>query len=289
MLWFFLALLAAFFISIANILDKHVISDEMKHPLVGASMAGFTLFVFFSLFSLFSDPLSLPPVIIIFSFLGGMCYNLALFFYYKTAQSGEISRVVPAFKLDVVFVLLFSFLFLGEVLTLFQYGGVILLIGGTVLITYKKKAKKLRSSILWLAIMTALFLSIRNFLVGFTSDGNLFAVLSWVGLGGLLVGSIFFAAHHPHIRKKGRKGIEHLFLTNALAIAFFFLFSQSIALSSASLATAVVSAQIFFVFIIAIALSKTHTHIIKEELRESTLLLKGVAIVMIFLGLLFIL
>lgn len=285
MLWLYLSLLAAVFWSLVIIIDKHAITDEMRDPILAATISGFTLFLFFSLFSLFSDPLSLPLNIIAFSFLTGVCYITAIYFYYQTAKREEISRINSVVQCYPIVVLILSLLFLGELLSPVKYLGIVLLIAGAIIISIKKGTSIKRLTIL-LALSSMLFYALRSFFLEIATAFPLLQVLSWAGLGGLLVGAVLLAAHHPHIRKKSKKGIEHLILSNALAVIAFLLFTQAISLASASLVTAIISTDILFVFLIATALSKTHSHIIREELRGSTLLLKLIAIVLILLGLL---
>lgn len=284
MLWLFLALAAAFVISVANVLDKHAITDEIRDPYLASTIAGFTLFVVLGLFSLVSNPLALSPVLIPLAFLAGVTYNLGLMFYYKASQDEEVSRVIPMMKAEPVLVLVISFLFLGEVLTILQYLGAFAVIGGAVLISVKRSIKQCSRRAIGLALVAAFFLAVRNVFVDIAAT-DLFAMLAWVGLGGFIVGAVLFAAHHPHLKKKAKKGVRHLLFTNALAVIFFLLYTQAIALRSVSLVATVVASQVFFVFVIATVLSRTHSFIVREELRESTLLVKGLAILLVFGGL----
>lgn len=301
MIWLFLALTAAFVWSLANILDKHVITDEMRDPLVAATVAGFTIFLFLSLFSFLANPFTLPFPVAMAAFLTGVTYNLAILFLYSAEKGGEISRVIPLVKLDPLLVLLLSFIFLGELLSPSRYAGVILLTAGAVLISLKKRPRhpwkgllslwrdgkrRLAHSAIGLALAASGFYAVRNILLDVSAaQAGLEQVLAWVGIGGLLVGAVILARHHPHLLRRSKRGMEHLVLSDALTIVGFLLFSRAIALGSPTLVAGVGSTNIFFTFLIATALSKTHTHIIKEEMRGSTLLVKAAAIMMVMAGL----
>ena len=213
-----------------------------------------------------------------------MFYNGAVILYYRACQKEEISRLVPALKVETVFVLLLSFLFLGEILSPVRYGGIALLIIGAVIISFKA-GKRPAPSAVAMVMGVGILIALRNIVLKVAGGQDLFAVLAWVGMGGLLVGIVLFGIHHPHIRRKAKKGIEHLVLINVLSIAFFLLFTWAVSLAPVSMVSAVISSQVLFVFLIALFLSKTHMHIIKEEMRESTLLLKGAALGLIILGL----
>lgn len=300
MFWFELSLAAALIWSLTSIMDKHVISDEMKDPIVAVTVAGFSLFLPLCFFSLIFNPLSLPPTIILTSFLAGITYSIAILFLYKAAKMDEISRVLPLIKMDPLLVLLFSVAFLGEILSPVKYSGILLLIAGELVLTFKRKSKKRLSlpffrrvpvsSLVSIALLSAFFYSVRSILLEFSTEGHALAgVLFWVGIGGLLVGSLFLAAHHPHIRRKAKKGIEHLFLSNFLTLTAFLLFAEAVSLGPVSLASAVVSTNILFVFLISSILSRTHTHLIREEMRGSTLLMKGAGILLVLVALFLIL
>lgn len=164
--------------------------------------------------------------------------------------------------------------------------GAVLLATGAILIALKRPGRTGRRPFVY-AFLAAAFYALRSLLLDTAVAGHgLFPVLAWVGLGGMAVGAVFLVVHHPHLRKKARKGIEHeLIAANGLAALAFFLFAVALTLAPVSLVAAVVSLNIFFVFVIATALSKTHAHLIREEMRRSSLVAKLVAIALIFLGL----
>jgi len=288
MLWFILSILAALIWSFTNIIDKHVVSDEARDPILLTTVAGFTMFLIFTLFSLVSNPLALPPLTALSSFLAGVFYIFAINLLYRSSEKEEISRVIPIIELNPLIVLVISFAFLGEILSPVKYVGIIILILGTVLVSVKRKTTMVKRSVFAIALMSGFLYAMRNIFLEISSAETLLSVLSWVGLGGLVVGLAFLSKHHPHIRKKAKKGLTHVIIGNILAVIAFFLFVNAIFIGSVSLVTAVVCTNIFFVFVIATILSRSHTHIIKEEMRESTLLLKLAAIVLVFLGLLLI-
>ena len=59
------------------------------------------------------------------------------FFYFRAIKIGDVSRVAPVDKLSIVFVAIFSVLFLGEKLSAYNWFGILLMTGGLLLVALK--------------------------------------------------------------------------------------------------------------------------------------------------------
>jgi transporter family protein len=59
-------------------------------------------------------------------------------FYFHALQLGDASRVAPVDKLSLVFVLILAFFFLKEKLSLQDYFGILLMVSGVLLLTWKR-------------------------------------------------------------------------------------------------------------------------------------------------------
>ena len=90
--------------------------------------------------TLFTGKLSeIPEVIrngkaLFYIVLGGIAGGLSWIFYFAALKLGEASKVAPLDMLSVVFVLVFSILFLGEKLTWNLALGVCLMTAGAILV-----------------------------------------------------------------------------------------------------------------------------------------------------------
>lgn len=73
---------------------------------------------------------SLTKQHILFLCLSGMATGLSWIFYFKALQVGKVSQVAPVDKTSVVFVLILSFIFLGEPLTVKTLIGATLITAG---------------------------------------------------------------------------------------------------------------------------------------------------------------
>lgn len=281
-----LAIIAAFLWSFVNIIDKHVLSEELKDPITSTAIYCISIFVLFSIVAFIFGEIKFGFESII-SIIAGFVYGLAIIFYYKAFKTEEVSRVVPLTMTTPLFVLLFSTFIFGEVFTPLRYAGLFLLIIGCILISIKKsKTKTNLSTAFGIAILAALLFALRNILLKFSAKISILSMLFWIAIGGLLFSIVLFAFHHPHIKSKVKiKGIEHLMLAATISAVAFFIFTIAVANSYVSIVTALASTQVLFVFVIATLLSKFKPKIIREELKGTTIEIKILATIIILLGL----
>ena len=71
--------------------------------------------------------------------LGLVFYGLGMILLIFALKFGELSVVYPVFSLSIVWTTLISVFFLSESLKLHQYGGVLFILAGVVLINKRKK------------------------------------------------------------------------------------------------------------------------------------------------------
>jgi len=206
-LWVVLTLTASFLWTIVALIDKFVLSHELKDPVLASAIAGMSVFVLFFIVSVFLDNIVILPIsFILIALLAGIFYTLAIYFYYYAIKKGEISRVVSFISISPIFMIILAFLFLNERLTFLNYLGIILIVLGSFLISIKKDhAKYIFSASLLAAIVAALFLSFRDLLVQFIFIGletNIWPILFWIGLGSGLAALFLFAKHKHGLHKK---------------------------------------------------------------------------------------
>ncbi len=73
----------------------------------------------------------------LFLILSGCATGLSWLFYFRALQLGDVSRVAPIDKLSVALAIIISVVFLHEKLSWQEVGGVVLIIGGTLLLIFK--------------------------------------------------------------------------------------------------------------------------------------------------------
>jgi drug/metabolite transporter (DMT)-like permease len=214
-----------------------------------------------------------------------------MIFYDKSMIEEEASRVIPLIYVDSIFVAVLAYIFLGEIFNFQKYLGIILIVTGGILISFKKIKKWHFSSAIKFILVSAILLGITGvmtkYVLGFI---DYFSLLASEFLGYIIFGPLFLLSNN--IRKNFMNDIKRfnkkvflLFLINttiALMASLSFLFATSI--SSVSLVYAVISTQPFFIFVYMLIITKLAPNIIKEKIDKSTILLKIIAICVIFLG-----
>ena len=73
---------------------------------------------------------------LIFIMLSGVATGLSWLFYFKALQIGNVNKVIVIDKLSIVFTIILASLFLKEVISLKIIIGVILIVAGTLIISF---------------------------------------------------------------------------------------------------------------------------------------------------------
>ena len=135
-MWWIYALLSALFAALTAILAKIGIKG-VNTDLATAIRTVVILFVAWGIVFSRGGIESLPTLTRqnwLFLILSGVATGLSWIFYFKALQLGKVSQVAPVDKLSVAIAILFSVIFLGEVLTWKAAIGAILIIGGTLVL-----------------------------------------------------------------------------------------------------------------------------------------------------------
>jgi len=191
-----------------------------------------------------------------------------------------------------MFTALLAYFFLHEVFNPIKYIGMISLLIGAVMISYKKvKGKPLPLTPILLPIMLSGFMySVAGILDKFfLLKYDYWSLLFWQYFGGLVVGGVVA------LKKSNRSQLleiltikrKRLILVCAtIAIYYVADISWVVAVSQApvSLVTALSTTEPFFVLVIMLLLSVFVPRILKEEISKSVVSLKVVSIVLIMLG-----
>jgi len=293
--WFVFALIAPIFWSICNVLDKFLLEKHIKDPIAYELLI--SLFNIMSIIILLLiAPISMSIYGFILGIIVGIFGTIAVIFYNKSMIDEEASRVVPLVYLDAIFVSMLAYIFLGEVFNLQKYLGIIFIVIGGVLISFKKITKKwnfsptvkfiLVAGLLWAgaSVISKYTLNIIDY----------FSITTWQLLGYQFITPFLFLSRNIRknffsYAKKFNKKICLLMIINTLIYLIGVLsFYYATSISSISLVYAIVSTQPFFIFIYTLIITKVAPDIIREEIDKSTILLKIIAICLIFFGTIFI-
>jgi len=135
-MWKIYALLAALFAALTAVLAKIGVKG-ISGNVATAIRTGVVLFLAWGIV-MFAGQIKeikeLSKTNWLFLVFSGIATGLSWIFYFKALETGNVSKVAPIDKLSVVFVILFSFLFLKEPLDFKTVAGSLLILGGTLVL-----------------------------------------------------------------------------------------------------------------------------------------------------------
>ncbi len=288
--WAVFALLAALFWAMSNIIDKYVLTKLVKHPVVPLMILGIVGFVLSVLIYFFIGFSELSVILMLLGLFNGALYIVAVFFYYKATQIEEISRLAPLLFTTPIFVMIFGFLFLGELFTTMQYAGVMLLVFGAILVTIKGSLKVSFDKAFFYIIMAAIVFSanlvIIKYLLEFADYLTIFSITkigTFLSILPLIV--LQFDKLKANIREKGYKAVGMISFNEGVITQLgniFLILATSIGF--ATLVNALTSVQVLFVLLMSLFLSIFYPHIIKEDIGKRNVLLKTAGTIAIITG-----
>ena len=291
--WILFSILAAITWSVVNIVDKYVVTKWVDKPIVPVLIMGITGLVI-GLGIIIPRGLSeLSYINVIWTLVAGIFYTLMNIFYFKAAKIEEISRIVPLFSLVPLFVAILSAIFLGEIFTITTYLGIAFLVIGAILISSRKLTKISVGKAFWFTILGILSISINYVITKYLlSFADFWTIFSYTRMGAFLaVIPIFFLNYHDlvHIVKvHGKKVVGVMTANEALNVLAVLFITIAAATGFITLVNALASIQPFFVLVFAVVLSIWYPKILREEITKSTVFIKLVAIILLFIGVLLI-
>lgn len=298
MLWLAFALLGPVSWAVSTHIDKYLVEKYFKDSNTAVLM------VFTAIVGIIALPLIwlFQPSVVALSFsesaivaLSGAMYMGAMLFYLRAMQSDEASVVAPLFQFSTVFTLVLAWLFLRELLSLPQLGGVVLILIGAMAVSMHRHAFfrqfKLRLMLL-MAIATLILAASTVLFKYFAISTGFWSTTFWMfigeaafGAGILCVPSLFREFIALFRRSPGAViGInaanELINLGGGLAVRFATL------LAPVALVSAVSSTTTLFVFAVGVLLTEFFPRLGREDLSARNLVQKGVSALLVSLGVL---
>lgn len=296
MLWLIVAILSYLIFAIVFLVDKYLLGTHLPNPKVYTFYTGTLGILVLGLIPFFG--FAVPDFSqIVLSLAAGAFFIYGLFWLFKGLKQFEVSRIIPAiggllplFSFGLIYI--FS---LGKAtLNFFEFLAFILLVAGSILITYKGEKisfKSLRTSTVAAFLLALCFVLIKYVYL----EQSFWLGFFWIRIGGFLMG-ISFLLFIREVReevfkiKRGfSKKMAGLFLSNQAAGAGASIL-QNWAIFLAPLAyVAIINAlqgtQYVFLLIFASLISLKFPHIFKEEISKRILFQKIIAILLIGGGL----
>ena len=137
--WQMYAFASAFFAGLVAILAKLGVANIPSNTatLIRTIVITVFLVILITLRKEWISPTLLDKKSLIFLILSGIATGFSWICYFRALQMGSASGVVSVDKLSLIFTVLLAAMFLGEHLTWTQWGGVILMTGGALLVILK--------------------------------------------------------------------------------------------------------------------------------------------------------
>lgn len=294
--WIYFALIAQFIWSFTSLIDKIVISKGyIKSPFVYIVLNGLMNVLLIFLIPFFSfEPLIFTDFLIVM--FTGIMFSAAVIIYYKAVQYDEISRITMMYQFGPIFVLILSFLFLGDALTKNHFIGFLFLLIAGLIVSYKKtngsfKLTKAFWYMLLASLLGSISLVLAKHIFSVTSFWNAFLWLRLSGFSALVVLAV------PSIRSqfintfKNMKNKIKGLLGFKMVIDFSaFIFSGYALMNAPAPIVSALNNSVLplFVFIIALLTSIYLPKLVKEDINKKVILIKIAAIMLIIIGIVFI-
>ncbi len=285
--WILLALLAPLFYALSNVVDKFLLNNRVKYCFAMAPIAGFAalLFGLGSLFFVSFESVTTKQMLIVF--LLGIGISTVYVLYYYVMSVEEASRVVSIAFLSPVFVLIFAAFFLGERLPGWKYFAVLLVIAGVVLIGMQgiQRGILMRKGFYWrllTCLINAGIVITQKYMLGDLQFLQLFSIQCFGLFFGLSLTLLSpkIRAHFKHVAKS----THYVFLSEGLTFTGALILLAAMSRGPVSITSALASVQPVYMLIFAILLSIFLPSILKEEFTRKTLIVKGMAVLMIAVG-----
>ncbi len=285
MSWVIFSFLSALLISIVSLIEKYIVDKKIRDPITVIGIGGIGFFFLTTIVALIYGEWYLPLKYALLALLTGALHMGGLYFYYRAMKTEDISTIIPILSLVGVFILLMEFIFLGVKLTSFQYVGCGLVILGSFVISMKKIEFPKFNLALILLLFTVVLFSIRAILSKFLINNiSVLAFMFWFGVAELIFGVIFLVFARKIYRIKALKGIKLVVLIGILAATAYMMFFIALVSGEVSLVSTLFQFSMLFTFVGAYLITIYHPKIINEKINKEIIILKIIAILIIFIG-----
>ena len=140
MTWFYWALLSAFFAAMTAVSAKVGLQgiDSDFATLIRTAVILVVLTGMVATLGKWSNPMALPGKSLAFLVFSGLATGASWICYFRALKLGDASKVAPVDKVSVILVAVAAVVFLGERPSLREWGGILLVGAGVVVLAMKR-------------------------------------------------------------------------------------------------------------------------------------------------------
>ena len=292
MTWPIITIIAYLLNAIAITIDKFLLAKKITNPAVYAifistlSLLALVLIPFgFHLYSLNQ---------ILIALVAGLIFTFALLYMFKALGQNEASRITPFMGgFQPIFVFILAFIFLNEILIPQQLIAFIIIILGTVIISWQNNSKATQKKAYLFAIIATLLFAISYTINKYSfTNQDFISGFVWTRIGAFIGALILLVPTKNRLDikielKKPKKQTSILFIFGQTAGALsFILINYAIAISSSvALVNALQGLQYVFLLIIIFSLSWKFPKLLEEKITQLIVIKKIIATALIIGGL----
>ncbi len=304
MFWFLLAVVGYAFLAVVFILDKLIVSTAKQKPVVYAFYTSIFMLAALLLFPVVGFGW-LKGTGWLLAVISGVSFGLAMWTLFIADSKGETSHISP---FNGAFVTLFIFflgaVFLGERLTSFQIGGVVILMLASLLLSSEKSREHngFHVGFVW-AIVSGLFFAISHVSAKYLYlEYPFWTGFIWskatTGLVGLFL--LFYKDVRNALFKKSppkadpplaektnyavRHGVAIIIANKLLSVVAIILLQYAISIGSVTLVNALSGLQYALMFVLIYLLTKFLPKVFNEYFTRREIIIEVVAIILVVIG-----
>lgn len=293
--WILLAIFAYFLLSVESVANKFLITSKVK---------SWRLYLFYigllSLFSLLLAPFGLrwPGIqIFLISVSAGVFFFGYLAFLFSSLERSAASRVfVLIGAVSTLITAVLSKMLLDEHFDLQKIMGILLLIIGGILISFKFYKRRLFSGYKK-ALIAGILLAVSMIVLKYAYDQQNFVsgyVYSRFGITGMTVLLLLIPSYRKGVfsllkkknKSKNASNFGAVMGVKSLAGVATAIREYSIAVGSVAIVSALVSVQYLFVFLISVILAFYFKGVLKENIEKQTVFYKALGVLCVVIGVL---
>ncbi len=293
MSWLFYGLLAPAMFTIAIFIDRYILDheiDDYRGMVIYSALTALVLGVILVIAAEFPVIALRDLALILFTGMMGI-WGVALYFWAMNVE--EASAVIVLIQMIPLFVLILSWLFLGDTLTVRQLGGFFLILTSAIVVSVRRVEMKFTlSPALFAAAAASLLWAIQQVTFKFVVTETAFRdVVGYEAMGFATGGLMLFLV--PSIRRSflaslktvRKRAVAIIFVNEAWSTAAKLITFLAISLGPVALVSVLESSAVFFGILLGWFLTTTLPRLFSEDITANALMRKGMLAAVMFAGL----
>lgn len=298
MLGFTLGIVATFFWSLVNVIDKYLVEKFCKGGSIGSLLILSSFFpallvplsLFFSEHPTDFLNFSLPQIaILIFS---GCLTTVWMYFYFSALHDDDVSVVAPLFQLTPVFALILGIFVLGELPTTLQISCAGLILVGSLILSYEQATGTIKLKLVAYLATASLIIATMNVIFKYVAlDESFWSSILWHSIGTTLAGITLYCSNFEYrnafktfVKDNLGFGITLNALNESFVLIGDTIFAYALLLAPVALIQSTQAYQPIFVLLIGIGVAKFKPKWVEESTDSKIVIQKVIGILFVVLG-----